>query len=128
MLSSEISLELSLAEARRTALFGDQKHSSNLWTFLARESLLLLEHGADGPIAKVVDAGAETTHVPELFRSVERTHHPTSQRRQRRTPPMHNAYRLPMLIARILHKHDLDLKLQNKFQEAHYIIIPLDKQ
>ena len=27
--------------------------------------------GADGPIAKVVDAGAETTHAPELFRSVE---------------------------------------------------------
>jgi len=117
------------AEARRTALFGDQKYSPNLWTFLARESLLLLEHdyqlflrrgkplpptvdpvpskivfqptslvatpapllrqkifrstqespvqaalnilGADGPIAKAVEAGAEATHVPELFRSVE---------------------------------------------------------
>lgn len=117
------------AEARRTALFGDQKYSPNLWTFLARESLLLLENdyqlflrrgqplppvvdpvpskavfqptslvatptpllrknifrstpespvqsalnalGADGPIAKAVEAGAEATHVPELFRSVE---------------------------------------------------------
>jgi len=117
------------AEARRTALFGDQKHSPNLWTFLARESLLLLGHdyqlflrrgqslppsddpvpskvvfqptslvatptpllrqkvfrstqespvqaalnalGADGPIAKAVEAGAEATRVPELFRSVE---------------------------------------------------------
>ena len=117
------------AEARRTALFGDQKYSPNLWTFLSRESLLLLEHdyqlflrrgqplpptvnpvppktvfqptslvatpapllhqkifrstpespvqaalnvlGADGPIAKAVEAGAEATHVPELFRSVE---------------------------------------------------------
>jgi nucleoporin NDC1 len=27
--------------------------------------------GADGPIAKAVDVGAEATHVPELFRSVE---------------------------------------------------------
>ena len=27
--------------------------------------------GADGPIAKAVEAGAEATHVPELFRSVE---------------------------------------------------------
>ena len=27
--------------------------------------------GVDGPIANVVDAGAETTHVPELFRSAE---------------------------------------------------------
>ena len=117
------------AEARRTALFGDQKYSPNLWTFLARESLLLLEHdyqlflrrgqplppavdpvpsktvsqltplvatptpllrqkifrstqespiqaalnvlGSDGPIAKAVEVGAEATHVPELFRSVE---------------------------------------------------------
>ena len=121
--------QTSAAEARRTALFGDQKHSPNLWTFLARESLDLLEHdyqlflrrgqplppvvdpvpsravfqptslvatpapllrqkifrsaqespiqatlnalGADGPIAKAVEAGAEATHVPELFRSVE---------------------------------------------------------
>ena len=121
--------QTSAAEARRTALFGDQKYSPNLWTFLARESLLLLEHdyqlflrrgqplpptvdqvppkavfqpaslvatpapllrqkvfrstqespvqaalnvlAADGPIAKAVEAGAEATHVPELFRSVE---------------------------------------------------------
>ena len=121
--------QTSTAEARRTALFGDQKHSPNLWTFFARESLLLLGHdyqlflrrgqpppptidpvpsktvfqptslvatptplirqnifrstqespvqaalnalGADGPIAKAVEAGAEATHVPELFRSVE---------------------------------------------------------
>ena len=121
--------QTSAAEARRTALFGDQKYSPNLWTFLARESLLLLEHdyqlflrrgqplppavdpvpskavfqpaslvatpapihrqkifrstqespveaalnvlGADGPIAKAVEAGAEATHVPELFKSVE---------------------------------------------------------
>ena len=27
---------------------------------------------SDGPIAKVVDAGADATHVPELFRSVEK--------------------------------------------------------
>ena len=27
--------------------------------------------GADGPIAKAVEAGAEATHVPELFKSVE---------------------------------------------------------
>jgi nucleoporin NDC1 len=27
--------------------------------------------GADGPIAKAMEAGAEATHVPELFRSVE---------------------------------------------------------
>lgn len=27
--------------------------------------------GADGPIAKAVEVGAEATHVPELFRSVE---------------------------------------------------------
>jgi nucleoporin NDC1 len=121
--------QTSAAEARRTALFADQKYSPNLWTFLTRESLLLLEHdyqlflrrgqplpptvdpvpskvvfqptsliatpapllrqkifrsiqespvqaalnvlGADGPIAKAVEAGAEATHVPELFRSVE---------------------------------------------------------
>ena len=119
----------SAAEARRTALFGDQKYSPNLWTFLARESISLLEHdyqlflrrgqplppivdpvpskavfqppslvatpapllrqkifrstqespvqaalnvlGSDGPIAKAVEVGAEATHVPELFRSVE---------------------------------------------------------
>ncbi|KAF8154433.1 nucleoporin protein Ndc1-Nup [Crassisporium funariophilum] len=30
------------AERRRADIFGDQKHSPNLWTFLARESLLLL--------------------------------------------------------------------------------------
>ena len=121
--------QTSAAEARRTALFGDQRYSPNLWTFLARESLLLLEHdyqlflrrgqplppivepvpskavfqptslvatpapllrqkifrstqespvqaaldalGADGPIAKAVEVGAEASHVPELFRSVE---------------------------------------------------------
>lgn len=121
--------QTSAAEARRTALFGDQKYSPNLWTFLARESLLLLEYdcqlflrrgqplppvvdpvpskavfqptslvatpapllrkkifrstqespvqaalnvlSADGPIAKAVEVGAEATHMPELFRSVE---------------------------------------------------------
>jgi nucleoporin NDC1 len=121
--------QIAAAEVRRTALFGDQKHSPNLWTFLARESLLLLEHdyqlllrrgqppppvvdpvpskavfqptslvatptpllrqkifrstqespvqaaldalAADGPISKAVEVGAEATHVPELFRSME---------------------------------------------------------
>ena len=34
--------ESSVASARRTALFGDQKYNPNLWSTLARESLLTL--------------------------------------------------------------------------------------
>ncbi|KAJ3514507.1 hypothetical protein NLJ89_g2337 [Agrocybe chaxingu] len=120
--------ESASASARRTALFGDQKNALNVWTHLARESLLLLGRdyqlflrrgkpappppvpepvkpkvvvgpqipttplvrqrvfktttespgqaaldalSSDGPIAKVLEAGADATHVPELFRSVE---------------------------------------------------------
>ncbi|KAK0438795.1 nucleoporin protein Ndc1-Nup [Armillaria borealis] len=40
---NELSTDLSpSASARRTALFGDQKYSPNLWSHLCRESLLLL--------------------------------------------------------------------------------------
>jgi len=117
------------ASTRRTALFGDQKSSLNLWGVLARQSLLLLGEdyqlllrrgqppslpinstpiasppvapvigtptpllrqpifrssvlgspgtgaldalASDGPLAKAVDAGAEATQIPELFRSAE---------------------------------------------------------
>ncbi|KAH9476277.1 Nucleoporin NDC1 [Psilocybe cubensis] len=117
------------ASTQRTALFGDQQSSLNLWNFLVRESLALLESdyqlflrrgqpappapvpapvtpkvtvspniatptpllrqrifkstpespgqaaldalSSDGPIAKVVDVGADATHMPELFRSLE---------------------------------------------------------
>ncbi|KAF9044200.1 nucleoporin protein Ndc1-Nup [Panaeolus papilionaceus] len=114
--------------ARRTDLFGDQKSVPNLWTFLARESLALLDKdyqhllrrgappppppaapvkapatpgpmigtptpllrtqifkahkesprdaaldalASDGPITQAVEAAADATHVPEIFRSVE---------------------------------------------------------
>lgn len=117
------------AAARRTGLFGDQQSALNLWSFLVRESLPLLENdyqvflrrgqpappplppapvtpkvtmspniatptpllrqrifktapespgqaaldalASDGPIAKVVDVGADAAHIPELFRSLE---------------------------------------------------------
>lgn len=117
------------AAAQRTALFGDQLSALNLWSFLVRESLTLLENdyqlflrrgqpappapapapvtpkvtvspniatptpllrqrifkaapespgqaaldalASDGPIAKAVDVGANATHMPELFRSLE---------------------------------------------------------
>ncbi|PPR04189.1 hypothetical protein CVT24_010737 [Panaeolus cyanescens] len=120
--------ESSSASSRRTDLFGDQKNLPNLWAFLSRESLvvlnndyqLLLRRGAppppppaapvklpatpgpiigtptpllrsqiykahkesprdaaldalasDGPITQAVEAAADATHVPEIFRSVE---------------------------------------------------------
>ena len=83
--------QTSTAEARRTALFGDQKHSPNLWIFLARESLLLLEDDYQlflrrgqppplnvNPVAAKVDfqpASLVTTPTPllrqKIFRSTQ---------------------------------------------------------
>jgi nucleoporin NDC1 len=117
------------ASSRRTALFGDQKYTPNLWSRLLREALILLgqdyqlflnrgkapppapppppapaiaaappipsistplikkpiyqsskqspirtvidSFASDGPLPQAVDAGVDTVHLPELFRSLE---------------------------------------------------------